>query len=139
MTAIRKNARDYLNPPITNIGYKGILKASSEIVKWFHRSKNIESEFHITAKLMEKAGTGGALFRNLYRDFLKESYNLLKLEKLNAGHEAFIEIAKLWISVSDLFELTSKTKDIRYINEAAGILKDISEKEKSAMEILITV
>ena len=32
--------------------------------------------------LMERAGTGGALFRNLYRDFLKESYELLKLDVL---------------------------------------------------------
>ena len=31
---------------------------------------------------MEKAGTGGALFMNLYRDFLKESYQLLKVEEI---------------------------------------------------------
>ena len=137
--AIRNNAKEYLNPPITNIGYKGILKTSSEIVKWFHRSRNIENEFQTTAMLMEKAGTGGALFRNLYRDFLNESYNLLKLDKLKLGHKAFSEIATLWISVSDHFEMTAKTKDIKYINKAADILKDISAKEKSAMEILITI
>ncbi len=42
-------------------------------------SKDIENEFKTTAMLMEKAGTGGALFRNFYRDFLKESYDLLKI------------------------------------------------------------
>jgi Domain of unknown function (DUF4872) len=36
---------------------------------------------------MEKAGTGGALFRNLYRDFLKECYELLKLEKLKQAFD----------------------------------------------------
>ena len=68
-TSIINNANDYLNPPINNIGYKGILKTSSEIVKWFKQSKDIERDFKTTAMLMEKAGTGGALFRNLYRDF----------------------------------------------------------------------
>ena len=36
--AIKNNATEFLNPPIKNIGYKGILKTSSEIKKWF---KNI--------------------------------------------------------------------------------------------------
>ncbi|NOU19832.1 MAG: BtrH N-terminal domain-containing protein [Bacteroidales bacterium] len=139
MTAIRNNAKEYLNPPITNISYKGILKTSSEIIKWFHRSKNIENEFQTTAMLMEKAGTGGALFRNLYRDFLGESFDLLKLDKIKAGHVAFTDIASLWISVSELFEMTAKTNDIKYLNKASDIMKDISAKEKGAMEILITI
>lgn len=84
LTAVKNNAADYINPPITNIGYKGILKASTEIIKWFKRSKDIENDFRTSAMLMEKAGTGGALFRNLYRDFLKESYDLLKLDKLKS-------------------------------------------------------
>ena len=104
LNAIRNNATEYIHPPITNIGYKGILKTSSEIVKWFKTSNDIENDFKITAMLMENAGTGGALFRNLYRDFLKESYDLLKLDKLKTGHEAFVEIATLWTSVADLFQ-----------------------------------
>jgi hypothetical protein len=139
VTAIRNNANEYLNPPITNIGYKGILKTSSEIIQWFKRSKDIENDFKTSAMLMEKAGTGGALFRNLYRDFLKESYDNLKLEKLRLGHESFIDIAKLWTSVSGLFEKVSKTKDFKYIQQASDILKDLSAKEKSAMETLSTV
>jgi hypothetical protein len=55
------------------------LKTSTEIIKWFRTSKDIEGEFKLSAMMMEKAGTGGALFRNLYRDFLKESHELLKL------------------------------------------------------------
>jgi hypothetical protein len=139
VTAIRNNATEYINPPITNIGYKGILKASTEIIKWFKTSKNIEDEFGTSAMLMEKAGTGGALFRNLYRDFLKESYELLKLEKLKTGHEAFVEIAELWTSVSGLFGKVSQTKDFKYIQQASDILKIISEKEKKTMELLATI
>src|ERR1035437_4251025 len=139
LTAIRNNATEYINPPITNIGYKGILKTSSEIIKWFKTSKDIENDFTTTAMLMEKAGTGGALFRNLYRDFLKESYDLLKLDKLKAGYEAFVEIATLWSTVSELFEKTGQTKNIQYTQQASETLKAISNKEKSAMEMLSTI
>lgn len=139
LTAIKNNAAEYLNPPITNISYKGIHKTSSEIKNWFNNSKNIETEFVTCAMLMEKAGTGGALFRNLYRDFLKESYNLLKTDTLKSAHEAFIEIADLWCSVSELFEKVSETKDVEYIEEASEILKTLSLKEKRAMEVLSSI
>lgn len=139
VTAIRINANDYLNPPITNIGYKGILKTSTEIIKWFKTSKDIETEFKTSAMMMERAGTGGALFRNLYRDFLKESYDLLKLDKLKIGYEAFVEIAELWTSISQLFEKVSQTKDFKYIQQASEILKTIADKEKRTMEILATI
>lgn len=89
--------------------------------------------------MMEKAGTGGALFRNLYRDFLKESYDVLKLDELKAGHEAFVEIAKLWTSVSQGFEKVSETQDIKYIQQASDILKTISDKEKGTMERLAKI
>ncbi len=135
-TAIRNNAAEYLNPPITNVAYKGILKTSTEIIKWFHTSKNIEAEFGLSAMMMEKAGTGGALFRNLYRDFLKESYELLNLDQLKTGYEAFTEIAELWTTVAQLFEKVSRTRDFQYIQKASDILKTISDKEKKAMEIL---
>ncbi len=134
--AIKNNAIEYLNPPITNIAYKGILKTSAEIVKWFKTSKNIEHEFKLSAMIMEKAGTGGALFRNLYRDFLKESYELLELDELKTGWEAFAEIATLWTTVSQLFEKVSETKEFKYIEQASNILKTISEKEKKTMEVL---
>lgn len=137
--AIRNNTKNYLNPPIANIGYNGILKTSTEIIKWFKTSKSIENDFNLTAMLMEKAGTGGALFRNLYRDFLKESYDLLKLDELKDGHQAFVEIAILWKSVSELFEKVGQTKDFEFIQQASEILKILSSKEKKAMEILANI
>jgi len=136
LTAISNNAKTYLNPPITNIGYKGIFKAAKAIFEWFHSSKNIEQEFRHTARLMEKGGTGGALFRNLYRDFLKESYELLGLKPLNDAYEQFTEIANMWNTVSACFEKVSESKDIAYIEQASAVMKAISEKEKMAMKLL---
>lgn len=139
VVAIRNNAKDYLNPPIKNIGYKGVLKTSEEIKKWFKNSKEIERDFKTTAMLMEKAGTGGALFRNLYRDFLKESYELLKIKQIDEAHKIFSEAATLWTKVSALFNKTGETQNVEYINQASDILVDLSKKEKMAMELLLEI
>ena len=139
LTAIKNNAKDYLNPPIKNIGYKGILKTSTEIKKWFKTSEDIEGDFRTTAMLMEKAGTGGAIFRNFYRDFLKESYEILHIKNIQKSHKMFIEIANLWTEVSTLFDKAGYTKDIKYINKASVILLSLSEKEKDAMGMLMNL
>jgi len=139
ISAIVNNANEYLNPPITNISYRGIVKTSQELIKWFNKSKDIATEFKMAANLMERAGTGGALFRNLYRDFLKESYDLLQIEQLHEAHQEFAEIALLWVSVSDLFYQISETPRGEYIQQASETLKILAIKEKKVMERLGTL
>lgn len=134
LLALRNNARDFLNPPIANFGFRGILKAGKEIEKWFNRSKNAANEFSMTAMLMEKGGTGGALFRNLYRDFLKESYELLGNPELWKAHQAFAESALLWNQVSGLFEKVDRREGLQYIREASVLLRRIAMIEREGME-----
>ena len=138
-TAIKNNAKEYLNPPIKNISYKGILKTSEEIKKWFKNSKDIKRDFKTTAMLMEKAGTGGAIFRNIFRDFLMESYEILNVDNIKMAYEKFIEIAEMWTSVSAIFDKAGDTQDIKYINQASEILIELSKKEKIAMELLLKI
>jgi len=134
--AIFNNADDFLNPPIKNLGYKGIQKAATAIKTWFAESTNIESEFQTSAVLMERAGTGGALFRNLYRDFLRESFDLLKMEELNQGYKEFKEHAVKWTNISHLFQKIGETKEEKYLDEASEIFIELSAKEKETMEKL---
>lgn len=137
--AIHNNAREFLNPPIKNIGYKGIYKTSKEIKKWFNTSKDVKGDFQTTAMLMEKGGTGGSIFRNLYRDFLKESSELLNSKDIKEAYKAYSEIAFLWKDISDLFYQAGETKDIKYINQASDILVELSDKERGTMERLMNV
>ena len=134
--AIRNNARVFLHPPISNMAYKGILKTADGILNWFGQSKNIESDFYTMYVLMEMAGTGGALFRNLYRDFLKESAPILNSDLLHKAEELYSEIAREWVLVADLFKKTSETKEIRYLEQAADVLKKLSVQEYQAMLLL---
>jgi hypothetical protein len=134
--ALHKNAIDFLNPPIKNMGYQGIHKTSSEITKWFNTSKNLKKDFQTSASIMERGGTGGSLFRNIYRDFLKESAEIVESRELSKISEDYNVIAKLWKEVSDLFIEIGKTEDINYVQDASKLLIELSEKERTAMELI---
>ncbi|ERK58982.1 hypothetical protein HMPREF1983_00620 [Gemella bergeri ATCC 700627] len=136
VTAIRNNAHTYLNPPIKNLNYKGIEKASEEIIKWFDRSANRKFEFSTSAMLMERSGTGGALFRNIYRDFLHEAYQITNNQVIKHAYNEFIDIAKKWAEVISLFEKVGETDERTHVLQAADVLKIISKKEKETMELL---
>lgn len=137
--AIRNNAYDFLNPPIKNIGFKGIHKTSVEIKKWFKNSTSLKEDFHTCASLMERGGTGGALFRNIYCDFLKESAEILDSEVLLKASQAYGEIAKHWTMISELFIKIGETKSSKYVEEASELFIDLAQKEHNTMGQLIDV
>jgi Domain of unknown function (DUF4872)/Butirosin biosynthesis protein H, N-terminal len=139
IAAIRSNAKEYLNPPISNLSYRGIEKTSKEIINWFDRSRDTKTEFATSAMIMERAGTGGALFRNLYRDFLKESHELTGEKAIGEAYEAFTGVAGSWSEVIALFEKVAETGEREYVLQASERLKVIAEEEKRAVQILEAV
>lgn len=86
-----------------------------------------------------KGGTGGALFRNMYRDFLEESLDYAPGKELEAGYKIYARVAPMWNEVSGLIKKAGQTFDQQYLDEASAILSDISKFEKDAMEVLIKV
>lgn len=135
--SLTMNAHDYLNPPIRNIGNKGIVKMRDEILKWPSRSNNLDHDLCLTALLMERAGTGGALFRNLYRDYLKECADRLEDPRIEQAHHLFTEIAPMWVSVSALIDRAGRTGDHKELVQASKLLLEIADKERTAMELLL--
>lgn len=131
--AIRNNAVDYINPPIKNVGYKGIQKTSTEITKWFERSTNSKEDLSLVATLMERAGTGGSLFRNIYRDFLNECLTIFDDVHLKKGYNLFVEIAPMWKEVAKLIQKSGETQEMYYLEKASSLLLEISTKELEAM------
>ena len=75
----------------------------------------------------------------VYRDFLKESYELSKIKQIDDAHKIFSEAANLWTKVSTLFDKTGETQNVKYIDQASEILVDLSKKEKKAMELLLSI
>lgn len=135
--SISSNAYHYLNPPIRNIGIKGIEKMSAEILKWPSRSQNMAHDLCLAALLMEKGGTGGAFFRNFYRDFLKESMEICDDSKIERAYLSFKEIALLWHEVSTCIDKAGRTGNMDDLKQASELLLHIARKEKEAMELLL--
>src|SRR3546814_986297 len=87
--------------------------------------------------MIERAGTGGALFRNLYRDFLTECRGLLEGEPgadlVQQGRDLFDESALLWTSVADLIEQAGATGSPEHPAKASPLLDYIAPLETSAL------
>lgn len=135
--ALAANAQDYLHPKIRNIGYKGIAKLSKEILAWPDRLSDPQRELPLIASLMERAGTGGALFRNLYRDFLHACAEQLGETSIEQAYRAFVEIAPLWVSVADAIDRAGRTGDLQELGQASRLLLELADRERTAMTLLL--
>ncbi|MEU2206647.1 BtrH N-terminal domain-containing protein [Streptomyces hygroscopicus] len=134
--AIRTCADAFLNPPIGNLSHRGIEKAAREVPKWLRRSDDPGEDLPRAAALMERAGTGGALFRNLYRDFLAECAQLIDSSHLRTGHTLYTEAAALWTQVAALVAAAGESGDAENLVRAGSLLHELSRVEREAMRTL---
>ncbi|MEV0185114.1 BtrH N-terminal domain-containing protein [Streptomyces sp. NPDC050625] len=134
--AVTACADAFLNPPIANLGHRGIEKAGKRIRTWLQRTDNPQRDLPQAALMMEKAGTGGALFRNLYRDFLAECGRLLDSGHLRTGHRLYAEAAILWTEAAALITQAGEAGDAQCLERAGTVLCDLSRIEHDAMQAL---
>ncbi|MFD1932955.1 MULTISPECIES: BtrH N-terminal domain-containing protein [Nonomuraea] len=134
--AIRDCADAFLAAPIANLGHRGIEKAAEKVPTWLLRTGNPQQDLPQAALLMEKGGTGGALFRALYRDFLGECIQLIDDGNLRAGHRLYAEAATLWTDVAGLITKAGESGDVEHLEQARVILRDLSCIERNAMQML---
>ncbi|MEL5955243.1 BtrH N-terminal domain-containing protein [Streptomyces sp. CLV115] len=134
--AITACADAFLNPPIANLGHRGIEKAGKAVRGWLQRTDAPQRDLPQAALMMEKAGTGGALFRNLYRDFLAECTNLLDSSHLRTGYTLYAEAAGLWSETAALIKKAGESGNARCLVQAGSVLGDLSRMEREAMQAL---
>ncbi|MFE2582070.1 BtrH N-terminal domain-containing protein [Streptomyces sp. NPDC059378] len=134
--AITACADAFLDPPIANLGHRGIDKAGKLVRTWLQRTDDPRQDLPQAALLMEKSGTGGALFRNLYRDFLAECTGLLDSSHLRTGHTLYAEAATLWTEVAALITTAGESGDAQSLVQAGSVLGDLSRLEREAMQAL---
>ncbi|MFI0351118.1 BtrH N-terminal domain-containing protein [Actinomadura sp. 9N407] len=134
--AITACADTFLNPPIANLGHRGIEKAGKMVRTWLQRTDDPQRDLPQAALLMEQAGTGGALFRNLYRDFLAESIHVVDSGHLRTGHRLYTEAAALWTEVAALIAKAGGSGDAHCLEQAGTLLGDLSRIEREAMQAL---
>ncbi|TDW93226.1 butirosin biosynthesis protein H-like [Kribbella pratensis] len=134
--AISTCADAFLHPPIANLGHRGIAKAGKQVRRWLERTDDPQRDLPQAALLMEKAGTGGALFRNLYSDLLGECTQLLDSTELRTGHRLYGEAAALWTEVAALIATAGRSGDAQYLVKASAGLGDLARIEYDAMQAL---
>lgn len=122
--AIKQTLKTLLEPPIKNLGIKGIRKAAIEIKKW---EKIFDDEFLRGSifnfyVFVHIGGTGGGIFRYMYSRFLKEVSEITSNKK-------FIEVSDLLKECGDMWtELVLPMKDVVEHKNPAELLKDAPEK-----------
>jgi hypothetical protein len=132
--AVRSTADAFLNPPMKNIGYRGIEKAATLVPTWLELGP--AAQLTRTANLMERGGTGGAFFRNLYTEFLAEARTIAPGKALESAYQAYAALAPKWSDVADLLAQAGETGRRRPLDQAAKVLHDLAARERLAMESL---
>jgi len=136
--AVREIAKDFLNPPLKCFGYKGILKLGDEMKNWMNETPNPRKDLFDQAELMENGGTGGAIFRNFFRDFLFECLDYLSgnLQLIKAAN-LYKKAALNWTEIANLIVKAGKSLDNSYLIKASEISIETALIEKEAMELLV--
>lgn len=137
ISSVYNNACEYLNPKISNMSFRGIKKTAKVIGKWFERPGMTPELVTQVGVLMEKAGTGGALFRNMYSNFLKECDELYPDLGFNSSYISFTKIAKMWTEVSNMICSAGQNESAQYLQKASSLLTDIAALEEETMKLLL--
>jgi hypothetical protein len=138
--AIRANAKTYLAPPFKGASFLGIRKLSDSLPQWREIAKNPAQDLELAALLMERAGTGGALFRNFYRDFLAESAELLGRSKaLEEARQLFADSAIEWTAIAALVEESGHSGERAPLVDAAARCARVADIEVAAMKKLASI
>jgi hypothetical protein len=140
--SIRQTTEAMLNPPISNLGIKGIKRTADEIGKWKEMFNDTELRLNLFTLyiFIEIGGTGGGSFRYMYSRFLNEAAkiagnnNLMKAaEKINSSGKLFTEVGLLFKDAENIPYLEDRIK------KAQELYLKIAEIEESAFNDLLKI
>lgn len=136
--SIHAIAEGFLNPPLKCFGYLGIEKLGKEMLTWLACTPNPKADLLDQALMMEDAGTGGAIFRNFFRDFLIECLEYYPGNaRLEAGASLYKTAASNWTQIARLIKKAGESMDFASLKEASDICLRTALIEKEAMEHII--
>ena len=140
-SAIKQTVESQLNPPIKNIGIKGIRHTAKEITKWPNIFKDKELRMNLFSLyiFIEIGGTGGGCFRYMYSRFLEESAKITGNKELTKASEKIYESGKIFSEVGQSFKDAEKDPDIKEkIRIASEKFEKIADVEEETFSCLST-
>lgn len=138
-SAIKQTIESQLNPPIKNIGIKGMRHSAKEIAKWpsIFKDKDLRMNLFNLYIFIEIGGTGGGCFRYMYSRFLKESAGITGNEKLEKASAMFYESGRFFSEIALSFKDAETANDIkRKIEDACEKFNRIADIEEEAFNYL---
>ncbi len=104
--AVHEVAVPMLEPPIANLGVKGIRKAAQETLKWpqiMDRAELRQACFNAFIFIDAAGGTGGGIFRYMYGRFLAEAAGITGTAHLAKVGQDLQQVGDLWQGVAEAF------------------------------------
>lgn len=134
--AIREVVTGMLEPPITNLGVKGIRKAARRTLKWPETMDEEQSRFacfNVFIMIDAEGGSGGGLFRYMYSRFLGEAAEITGDDRMIAIAGEFQRIGDRWQAVAETFKRASEADaPASLLSECVVPLDALADMEEAA-------
>ena len=124
-----------LHKPFPYYGYTGLHRFAKNLKRWkVYFSNGLRGYILLWFyRLIETAGTGGAGYRYMYSDFLKEAAGVFQNEVLDDCSKLMTEDADTWRQFSLDCRRYMKSENVT-LEEMADILESIGQQEKHIFE-----
>jgi len=123
-TAIKTNAERFLNPPLRNLGIKGIKYFAKQVTNWpdiirgtIYDPIQFKTEISMLKldlfpayTFIQEAGTGGGFFRRLYPRFLREAHDVLRAKALKEASDLMMKSADICTEMANILLTASEAK-----------------------------
>jgi len=133
--AIREVVTGMLEPPITNLGVKGIRKAAKRTLKWPEIMDEEQLRFacfNVFIFIDAEGGTGGGIFRYMYSRFLRQAAEIVGDGRMIAVADEFQRIGDRWQVVAEMFKRLVEADDpAAALPEISAPLLELADLEEA--------
>lgn len=130
---IRMAAETFLNPPISNFGFKGMHKVADLMPQWLDDLESPAVGLPEISTIMEDAGTGGGLFRAMWAEFLAETAELTGVDAFRETSDAYREVSRKWTAVAGLLQEAGAESSRESLHSASKLVREAAEEERHLM------
>ncbi|MGW1810583.1 BtrH N-terminal domain-containing protein [Streptomyces sp. NPDC002078] len=134
---VRRAAEDFLNPPISNFGFKGMHKVADLMPQWLDDLESPADSLPEISTIMEDAGTGGGLFRMMWAEFLAETAELTGIAGFREISDAYREVSEKWTGVAGLVHEAGVASSRESLHSASKLVHEAAEEEQRLMSRLM--